>query len=415
VASNLDALIGGAGKALASRNYRIYWSGGVFSILGFWMHKLALSVLVWEITHSLLWLGVIGFVALFPAFILSPFSGAVGDRFGMRKTAMIALTIAGTSAAVLGIVVLMDKHNVWIVLVLTTIQGLAFAFDLPARQGLVPLLVERPVLSAAIAVNTTTFHLGATVGPGLFFLFASYLDLEWAFLLNAASFFYFGHCLNALDLPPRPVKDLTGTTLLTDMRDGLIYAWTHPGIRALFLMAIIPHLLVRPFTDLLPGYSELIFHRGADGVAIMAASFGLGSFLFGLWLARRGRMSGLSRFNVVSIFFCTILMFGFAVTGNFWFAVGCLFGAGVCIIAFAVANQSLVQNAVDPTKRARVISLSTGLAVGLPAIGALGIGALLEVFGPQAPLAGAMILGLIVWFWTSRGILRNAEDLEKER
>lgn len=411
---NLGRITGGAGQVLASRNYRIYWLGNSFSILGFWMHKLALGVLVWEMTSSPLWLGVIGFAALFPAFILSPFSGAVGDRFGMRKTAIFALLVAGTSAAVLGITVLMDMHNIWIVVLLTALQGIGFAFDLPARQGLVPILVDRPVLSAAIALNTTTFHLGATIGPGLFFIFAQFLNLEWAFLLNAASFYYFMHCLNSLDLPPRPVKDLTGTTLLTDMRDGLIYAWTDPGIRALFLMAIIPHLLIRPFVDLLPGYSDVIFQRGADGVAILAASFGLGSFVFGLWLARRGRTSGLARINVISILFCTIFLFGFATTGHFWFAAGCLFGGGVCIIAFAVANQSLVQNAVDPSKRARVISLSTGLAVGLPATGALILGLLSETFGLQAPLAGAMILGLVVWFWTSRGILKNAEELEKE-
>jgi len=86
---NLGRITGGAGQVLASRNYRIYWLGNSFSILGFWMHKLALGVLVWEMTSSPLWLGVIGFAALFPAFILSPFSGAVGDRFGMRKTAIL--------------------------------------------------------------------------------------------------------------------------------------------------------------------------------------------------------------------------------------------------------------------------------------------------------------------------------------
>lgn len=411
---NIASILGGAGQALASRNYRVYWIGNAASIFGFWVHKLALGVLTWELTSSPLWLGLIGFGALFPSFILSPFAGALADRFGMRKIASFALIISGLGAGLLGFAVLLDIHTIELILVLTILQGIGLAFDLPARQGLVPILIDRSVLSSAIALNTTTFHLGATLGPGLFALLILYANIEWAFLLNGLTFFLFAYCLWALDLPPRPVKDLTGTTILSDMRDGIVYTATHPGIQALFVLAIFPHFLLRPFVDLLPGFSDVIFNRGADGVAVLAASFGSGSLICGLWLARRGRTHGLARISVFAICMGGLFMFGFAVTSLFWFAAFCLFMVGVCIIAFAVANQSLVQNSVDPAKRARVISLSTGMAVGLPATGALILGGLSENFGLQAPLAGAMVCGLIFWSWSSRRVLRHAKDLEAD-
>ena len=105
-------------------------------------------------------------------------------------------------------------------------------------------------------------------------------------------------------------------------------------------------------------------------------------------------------------------MFGFAATKVFWFAVPCLFVVGMSTIAFAVANQSLIQNAVDPGKRGRVIGLSTGLAVGLPAIGALILGSLGESFGLQLPVAGSMIIGILFWIWSARRVMRQASLLE---
>ena len=102
---NYKSALGGIGQALSNRNYRYYWIGTFVSILGFWIHKLALGWLTWELTTSPFWLGIVGFAALFPSFILAPFAGAIADRYGMRKVASYAILLSGICAFLLGLLV----------------------------------------------------------------------------------------------------------------------------------------------------------------------------------------------------------------------------------------------------------------------------------------------------------------------
>ena len=159
---------GGIGRALRHRNYRYYWMGGAVSVLGFWLHKLALGWLTWDLTHSPLWLGIIGFSATFVTAVIAPFAGAVADRFGLRKTAFIALSCSSANAMAIAIITINGAMKVELLVILTLVQGITLSFDLPARQALVHHIVDREDLSAAIALNTTTFHVGAFIGPALF-------------------------------------------------------------------------------------------------------------------------------------------------------------------------------------------------------------------------------------------------------
>ena len=92
-------------------------------------------------------------------------------------------------------------------------------------------------------------------------------------------------------------------SITSEVLDGIVYTWRHPGIRSLYVMAFLPHLFVRPFIELLPGFSVDVFDRGTEGVAVLAGAFGLRSFIFGVVLAFRGRTAGLARINVLAVFF----------------------------------------------------------------------------------------------------------------
>ena len=158
-----------------------------------------------------------------------------------------------------------------------------------------------------------------------------------------------------------------------------------------------------------------MFYRGADGFAILASSFGLGSLLLGFLLAVRGKTQGLAKIYIYSALSALIFLLLFAATNIFWFAVTCVFAVGVSIIGCTVSSQSLIQNAVDPDKRGRIISLSTGMAVGLPAIGALVLGSLGEKFGLQIPFVTFMLIGIFYWIFAARTVVPNSEILEKSR
>jgi MFS family permease len=405
---------GGIGRALQNQNYRYYWMGGAASIFGFWLSKLALGLLTWQLTHSPLWLGIIGFSATFPAAFLAPFAGAIADRHGLRKVALIALTASSVNAFAIGMLTVLGAMTIELLALLVLLQGITLAFDLPSRQALVHLIVPRADLSSAIALNTTTFHLGAFIGPGFFALLNPVLGISFAFFVNSATFIAFAVGLMALKLGPRPFREKDGSTILGDMVEGVRYTLNHPGIFALLSLTAASHLLIRPYMDLLPAFSDLVFQAGASGFAMLAGASGLGSLAGGIWLAARGRTEGLTRLLTFGILGNALAMLLFASTSYFPLGLICMAGLGFTLITMAVASQSLVQNVVEPSKRARVISLSTGIAVGFPALGALILGSLGDVFGVQAPVLAAAGICAIYWLWASRRLRRQSDLMEAD-
>jgi len=403
---------GGIGRAFQSQNYRYYWAGGFISILGFWLSKLALGLLTWQLTHSPSWLGVIGFSATFPAAFFAPFAGAVADRYGLRKVAMFALTASAVNAFTVGILTFREQITIEVLTILVFLQGITLAFDLPSRQALVHQTVPRSDLSSAIALNTTTFHLGAFVGPGLFAVLTPFFGLSFAFFFNSFSFIAFAVALLNIKLPSLQSRDENHQTILEEMMDGIKYTYNHRGIFIVLALIAGCHIFIRPYMDLLPAFSDLVFNAGENGFAMLAGASGLGSLIGGIWLAIRGRNEGLTRLLSIGMLVSALTIIIFAYTSLYFLGLICMILLGFSLITVAVASQSLIQNTVEPIKRARVISLSTGIAVGFPAIGSVVLGTLGDVYGIQSPILIAGLVCLIYWLLLSRRLIRQSSFVE---
>lgn len=408
--------LGGIGRAFASRNFRLYWTGNITSVLGFWVQLVAIGWLVWSLTESELWLGLVAFAARMPGAVLAPLAGAVGDRFGLRRTAAIALLIGGTNSVVWFIAVLHGLEDVRWFLVFAFIQGVALGFDLPSRQAMVPSIINsREDLSSAIAINTTSFQAGPFIAPILFALVVQFLDISAAFLLNGLTFYFFAFMLSRLDLQERRAG--RGGGIFSDILDGARYIGSQRGILVVVLVMASAHLLARPYIDLLPAFAEIFYGKGDDptGYTILQWTSGAGSLLGGFYLAIRGRNSGMGRYMVWGLFSSYGVLMASALTANFAAGAVLLFGAGLSMIVVAVGSQSLVQSAVDVQMRGRVISLTTGIAVGLPAVGSLLLGAVAEWAGLQPAIVGAALAGLACWLLARRALLREAPGMEAGR
>jgi len=405
--------LGGVGRTLQNKNFRYYWMGGAVSILGFWLSKLALGLLTWQLTHSPLWLGIVGFAATFPAAFLAPFAGVIADKFGLRQTAMFALAASSINAFILGILSYSGGMTIEVLSLLVLVQGIGLAFDLPSRLALVHHTVSPNELSSAIALNTTTFHLGAFVGPGIFAVLYPFFGVSFCFFFNSFSFLAFALALQAMKIEPRKIIVDNGSTIISDMVDGIRYTFNHPGIYPLLCLAASSHFLLRPYIDLLPAFSDLIYNMGESGFAMLAAMSGMGSLFGGIWLSFRGKNEGLTRLLCFGILGAAMAMIVFATIDIYVLGLGCMFVVGFSLIIMAVSSQSLIQNAVDPSKRARVISLSTGIAVGFPACGALILGIVGDVFGVQLPVLIASVLCLIYYFMAAKKLRLQSNLMEK--
>ena len=249
---------------------------------------------------------------------------------------------------------------------------------------MVRALVPVDSLPSAVATNSIMWNMARFVGPALAgFIIAQY-GVAWAFLLNAVSYSAFIFALFSLNLPPRPINTRAKTSLLADMKEGVAYVSRHPGLGPVLLLLIVNAVTVRPYVELLPGFADAVFGAGVDGFVALTAAIGIGAIIAGIWVGGREGFAGLTRIAIDGVLLMAVAVLVFAATESLW--VG-LFGAalsGGAMVISGVAMQSLIQQATDPDKLSRVLSLY-GLSFRAgPAAGALIMGAASEIYGLQS-------------------------------
>ena len=405
---------GGSGRAFRSRNFRIYCAGGIVSLIGLWVHKVAIGWLTWELTGSAAWLGVIAFAELFPTVVVSPFAGAFADRGDYRLQMIAAQALAGVLALVLAGLTFSGLITIELLLGLSILQGLITAFNHPARLAMVPSLVEAKDLSAAIAVNSATFNGARFIGPVLAGVIIVGAGTAPAFAFNAISYLWFVAMLARLRLAPRARAAGRASGILGDTLDGFRYVAGHFGISSLLILLAATAMLLRPYMELLPGFAAEVFGRGADGLAMLTSATGFGALLAGVWLARRGRIQGLTRILVSYMVVCAAALFVLASGGALWVGLGSVAVIGFSLVSVGVSTQTLLQSTVDGAMRGRVMSLYGVIFLGGPAVGALVMGWIASKAGLGPPVAGGAVLCLGVWLWAVRRMWRAAPGLEAE-
>jgi MFS family permease len=406
---------GGIGRAFRSRNFRIYCTGGIVSLVGLWVHKVAVGWLTWELTHSAAWLGVIAFAELFPTVFVSPLAGAFADRGDYRLQMITAQVLAGVLAAVLAGLTFTGTITIELLLAISIVQGLITAFNHPARLAMVPSLVEAKDLSAAIAVNSATFNGARFLGPMVAGVIILWGGTAPAFAFNSISYLWFVAMLARLRLAPRARAVRPASGILGDTLEGFRYVAGHFGISSLLILLTATATLLRPYMELLPGFAAEVFGRGADGLAMLTSATGFGAVVAGVWLARRGRVQGLTRILVSYMVVCAAALFVLASGGAFWVGLGAIAVIGFSLVAVGVSTQTLLQNAVEGAMRGRVMSLYGVIFLGGPAVGALVMGWIASDAGLGPPVAGGAAMCLVVWLWAMRRVWRAAPGLEEER
>jgi len=406
-------LFGGIGRALSHRMYRRYWTGNAVSTVGRWIFRTALAWLVWEITHSAAWLGIVAFAEIFPMVLLSVFAGAVSDRFGplrLIKAVQLGICITATLFAAL---VLTGLINIWIVMALAIVYGSLEALSTPPRVAYVHALVPKEDLSAAIALGSAMFNASRVVGPAIAGALLLAIDTGAVFAIAAVTFIQFYIVMFFLTDDHRGGEGKMSRALLHDMWQGCVYVWNHPGIRFLMTVLTAIGLLIRPFMELLPGFSAEVFGRGSEGFAMLLSSIGAGAMVASLWLAHRGRTEGLTRLVTWALAIQGVALTLFAMTDIIWLAIPCLLVVGFFMLTAGVGSQTLIQNVCESRVRSRVLSLFILLSWGLPAIGALVAGWLSEFFGLQLTIAVGAAATLVIWLWARRAGDRLAVALER--
>jgi MFS family permease len=380
--------------ALRHRDFRLFWSGQLVSLIGTWMQSVGQAWLVLELTQSPFQLGLVTALQFIPVLLLSPVGGAVTDRLRKRHIILVTQATMMVQAFVLAALVCSGHVRYWHVAVLATIYGLGRALDIPARQAYVTDLVGRADLPNAVALNSVVFNGARIVGPAVAGLLIARFGVAPAFFLNGVSFLAVLAALLAIrtDGHPDPAGRLG---LRAGLLGALTFATGTPTIAFTLGLMIVASLLVLNFNVIVPLIAYQVLQAGAHGFGVLMAAVGAGAMIgaVGLTLFRRDRPSR-TALTVTAGLLCAGVS-ALALVGHFGVAAAVLAVLGCCQIVFTTGCNTTLQLSSPDRLRGRVMGLYALAFAGMTPFGSLLIGTIAEQWGVRVACAVTGGAGLL--------------------
>jgi MFS family permease len=390
---------------LRQPNYGRYVAGNSVSLIGLWMHRIAVGWLTWNLTESGFWLGAVAFADLAPSIIIGPIGGVLADRFDRIRIITIAQFIAMLQAIVMAVLAWTGAANIWLVVGLTFLNGVVIGFNQPSRLAVVSSLVGKEHLSTAVAINSVVFNTARFIGPAAAGVVIVAADVGWAFMTNAITYVFMLMALFSIRIPPdRKPEARKSRSMLGDIADGFRYVSGHAGVGPLLVLMAVTSVTVRPFVELMPGFAADVFQRGAEGLATLSSTVGIGAVIGGFIMGNRKARADEPLVALRTPIFMMLAILAFAATDIYAVGLAAVAVAGYSMVTSGVAMQTAIHLSVPQEFRGRVLSLYGIIFRGGPAFGALVIGLFSEFYGLQAPTIGAAICAMIVWavLWARR-------------
>lgn len=383
-------------RALKHRNYRLFFFGQGTSLIGTWMQSVALSWLIYNMTGSKFYLGLVAFCGQLPILLCSAIAGVCADRWSRIRIIMIMQILEMIQAFVLTALVFFHIITILQIILLTTIMGFINAFDMPARQAFVVEMVDDPEdLPNAIALNSLIFNMARLVGPSIAGFIIAILGETACFFINGLSFLAVIYSLAIMKLTHSDGPKHNGT-IVAGIKDGLKYAYDFVPLRTILTYTAIMSLIAMPYFILMPVFAKDILVGDSRTLGFLVGSIGLGAFIGAVYLARRKSVPGLEKVVVVAAGVFAAGAIGFSFSRNFWLSLILVSLPGFGIMVQLAAINTILQTIVDDDKRGRVMSLHVTAFIGMAPFGSLLTGYVAQKIGAPYTLLICGILTIAV-------------------
>ncbi|WP_430298102.1 MFS transporter [Sinomonas sp. B1-1] len=388
--------------SLSVRNFRIFAAAHFVAVVALWMQRIAQDWIVLELSGSVTAVGVTVALQFLPVLLLGPWGGLMADRFSKRRLLQGCAVASALCAAALGALALTGSLAVWHVYGIALLLGMVTVLDQPARQVFVNELVGPAYLRNAISVNSTTFQLGALIGPAVAGWLLTAVGGGWAFAMNAVACLVTACALGALRrdeltvAPPTPKSPGM-------LREAFAYAWRKPTIRWPWTLAGVVAVFAMSLPVLLAAYAEHVFGVGAAGYGLLNTMVAVGALSGAIASARRVRLSLRTVVLGAGLHGSMLALAALAPSLPVFCALVAV--TGFCALLFLTSANQLVQTSSNVGIRGRVMSLYTMVLIGGQALGGPLLGWLAEHIGAHAamlvsggvPALAAGVLGLVLW------------------
>jgi len=410
-------------RSLRHRNFRLFFGGQTISLIGTWMTRIATAWLVYRLTGSALLLGTVSFAGQIPTFLVAPFAGVWVDRLDRRKVLVWTQTLSMIQSLLLAALTFSGHITIGLILFLSVLQGIVYAFDMPARQAFMMEMVgDRADLGNAIAINSSMVNVARLIGPSLAGILIAATSEGWCFLVDGISYIAVIASLLMMQLSATATLR-KATSMLTELKEGWSYVAGFLPIRTILMLFAVISLMGMPFVVLMPVFAVKVLNGGPHTLGFLMGAMGVGALVSAISLAARRSVRGLIRMIPVAAAVFGVGLIGFGLSHVFWLSMLMAMVAGMGMMQGMAASNTVIQTLVSEDKRGRVMSYYTMAFMGMAPFGSLLAGMLANAIPPMpfwfvggTPLSGAqwtvLFNGVIVvlgaaWFMTQLPALRR--------
>ncbi len=373
------------------RNYQLLFRGTFVIHIGFAMQQVAMGWLILDLSGSPFYLGLNGFFFAIPMMIVSPFGGVIADRLSRIKVLIASQSALFVFSVILAAFVYLGLATVWLLMTMSLLMGTIMAFNVPARQALVPVLVGRELVSNAIAMHSMGLNTSRIIGPALAGFLIPAVGAAGCFLLQAFGYLWSVGNVTAIRLGPQAPSEKRGSQL-QDLLEGLRYCRRTGPVFTVLIMATISSVFMMPiYMTLLPAYARDTLGQDATGLGLLMSAASVGALIGSVGVAMAGRLPARGLIVLAAVIAAGVLLVVASTIRSMPPAMLVLGGLSACSAIVMILNQSIIQETVPNELLGRVMSVYL-VTWGMMPIGAIPLGAIAASFGtPTAFVIGGTI------------------------
>ncbi len=359
------------------------------------MTQTAVLWLVYQLTGSAVYLGLIAFLEQIPNFFLVPITGGIIEHGDRRKILLITQVLSLLHALALALLVFSHTVRIESLIVLSLIRGAISAFDITTRQVFIAdIVTDKPELRSAISINALIISTARFVGPGIAGLLITRSGLGVCFAIDTISYLVVIGTLLRIRITS-PLSSKAGTPWQR-FRAGLSYVSSNAALRSILILLAVMGFLGGSYPTLTPIFARETFQGGSETLGYLLAAAGIGSLVGSIYLSWRQAKRRLDRLLLISVVGLGLGLIGFAQSHVFGLSLLMMFVIGLCLVLQAAICNMLLQTLVIDQHRGVVMSLFTVAYIGMTPFGNLLIGRVAAIIGASSTLTingGLCLLG----------------------
>ena len=370
-------------SALKSANFRLYLAGNLFAVNAFWILRVTVGWIAWDVTGSASFVGLIAFLHFAPTIFAGPFFGVLTDRVNVRRAAIVVQSALMCLSLLLFAADLLGALGAPQLRFYAAAAGIAMAAHGPLRMSMAPRLVRKDNVASVIYITAINFNLARMTGPAIGGWLIASFDTKSALAVVACCYVPFLAALSVIRVRPRVEVRSRPLPFLGALMEGLHLAARNAAIRNALMLTGIGSFFVHGALEILPVLADGVFERGAGGLGALTSAAGIGALLSAVSFAVLPQAAVLARpWQVITLCYSGLFaLAALAITDSWALAMALIAAMAYCATGVGITCQRNIQMGIDDTIRGRAMSLWAVVSVGSAAAGAGAQGAMSDFVG----------------------------------